>query len=326
MGRLFYDSTLTLVYDPVSANRTATRAALFTLGFRTIETVQTLDAFVDAMRRRPPDLALCEAQGGDEALCAAIQSIRQDTAGFNPFIAIVVTAWEKGAGLVNRVVNSGADDLLLRPFSTALLGQRIDTLVERRKGFVVTTDYIGPDRRRDGARPSNAELFYPPNALRMKALDRMSNEDTALRMDAELREACNRLNTEKLKRDAFQIAILWKLMQGESPGTAVYREQLQNVARIANAIRRRAADTEFSKSTEWCASILAGVEGLQRGVDRSASMHLLGHASLSLSRLFQPHKPADEILAEVEATAAMIEARNAAVSSPVKSQPVAAAR
>jgi DNA-binding response OmpR family regulator len=314
MARLFYDSTLTLVYDPVSANRTATRAALFTLGFRTIETVQTLDAFVEAMRRRPPDLALCEAQGNDEALCAAIQSIRQDTAGFNPFIAIIVTAWEKGAGLVNRVVNSGADDLLLRPFSTALLGQRIDTLVERRKGFVVTTDYIGPDRRRDAARPSNAELFYPPNSLRMKAFDRMSNEDTALRMDAELREACRTLTIEKLKRDAFQIAILWKLMQDELPGTETYREQLRRAAQIANGVRRRAADTEFSKSTEWCASILAGVEGLERGVDRNASMHLLGHAAISLCRLFQPHRAADEILAEVETTAAAILARNTGVS------------
>ncbi|HEV2651604.1 MAG TPA: hypothetical protein VGU69_10130, partial [Rhizomicrobium sp.] len=316
MARLFYDSTLTLVYDPVSANRTATRAALFTLGFRTIETVQTLEAFVEAMRRRPPDLALCEAQGSDEALCAAIQSIRQDTAGFNPFIAIIVTAWEKGAGLVNRVVNSGADDLLLRPFSTTLLGQRIDTLVERRKGFVVTTDYIGPDRRRDAARPSNAQLFHPPNSLRMKAFDRVSSEDAALRMDAELREACRTLNTEKLKRDAFQIAILWKLMQDESPGTEVYREQLRSVVRVANGVRRRAADTEFGKSTEWCSSILAGVEGLERGVDRNASMHLLGHASISLCRLLQPHRAADDILAEVESTAAMILARNAAVSSP----------
>jgi len=59
MGRLVYDSTETLIYDPVAANRTATRAALYTLGFRKIETVATLDTFVEAMRRRPPDLALC---------------------------------------------------------------------------------------------------------------------------------------------------------------------------------------------------------------------------------------------------------------------------
>src|SRR5882672_1526736 len=131
MARLNYESTETLVYDPVAANRTATRAALFTLGFRKIETVATLDAFTDAIRRRPPDLALCEAQGADGPLCKVIQELRQGGQGFNPFIVIIVTAWEKSGALVTRVVNSGADDLLLRPFSTTLLGQRIETHVER---------------------------------------------------------------------------------------------------------------------------------------------------------------------------------------------------
>ncbi|MBK0572118.1 response regulator receiver protein, partial [Klebsiella pneumoniae] len=82
-----------------------------------------------------------------------IQDLRQGGQGFNPFIVIIVTAWEKSGALVSRVVNSGADDLLLRPFSTTLLGQRIETHVERRKGFVVTTDYVGPDRRKDLTRP-----------------------------------------------------------------------------------------------------------------------------------------------------------------------------
>src|SRR5580698_8159334 len=95
MGRLSYDTTETLIYDPVAANRTATRAALFTLGFRKIETVATLDAFADAIRRRPPDLALCESQGADGDLCRMIQDLRQGAAGFNPFIVIIVTAWEK---------------------------------------------------------------------------------------------------------------------------------------------------------------------------------------------------------------------------------------
>ena len=91
----------------------------------------------------------------------------------NPFIVIIVTAWEKSTGLINRVVNSGADDLLLRPFSTALLGSRIEAHIERRKGFVITTDYVGPDRRQSQVRQTNAaETFDPPNSLKMKAKDK----------------------------------------------------------------------------------------------------------------------------------------------------------
>ena len=116
MARLSFDSVDALIYDPVSSNRTATRSALYSLGFRKIETVSTLEAFIDAVQTNPPDIALCEAQGADEELCSTIQQLRQGSAGHNPFIVIIVTAWEKNTTLINRVVSSGADDLLLRPF------------------------------------------------------------------------------------------------------------------------------------------------------------------------------------------------------------------
>ena len=116
-----------------------------------------------AIQKRPPDIVLCEAQGAADELCAAIQQLRQGGGGYNPFIVIIVTAWEKSTGLINRVVNSGADDLLLRPFSTALLGSRIEAHIERRKGFVITTDYVGPDRRKGQApRVLSAELSIRP--------------------------------------------------------------------------------------------------------------------------------------------------------------------
>src|ERR1700759_2032930 len=179
MGKLSFDSCDVVIYDPVPSNRAATRAALYALGFRRTETVSTIEAFVESVQKSPPDIALCEAQGGAEDLCNTIQQLRQGSAGHNPFIVIIVTAWEKNSALINRVVSSGADDLLLRPFSTAVLGQRIETHVDRRKGFVITTDYVGPDRRRENGRAPNLELFDPPNSLKMKAKDRLSGEAIA---------------------------------------------------------------------------------------------------------------------------------------------------
>src|SRR5476651_1424182 len=176
MSRLSYDSVNVLIYDPVPSNRTATRATLYALGFRRTETVSTLEAFIESVHKNPPDIALCEAQGAADELCAAIQQMRQGGASHNPFIVIIVTAWEKTSALINKVVSSGADDLILRPFSTATLGQRIETHIDRRKGFVITTDYVGPDRRKDTSRVSNVELFDPPNSLKMKAKDKLSSE------------------------------------------------------------------------------------------------------------------------------------------------------
>ncbi len=310
MSRLSYDSVDVLIYDPVPSNRTATRATLYALGFRRTTSVSTIEAFVEAMQKNPPDIALCEAQGAADELCATIQQMRQGGSGHNPFVVIMVTAWEKNTSLISKVVSSGADDLLLRPFSTALLGQRIEAHIERRKGFVITTDYVGPDRRGDSSRASNTELFEPPNSLKMKAKDRMSPEAIARRLDAELRQAREKLTSEKLRRDSFQTCILWRLLQEQMIQPGQMPPDLAKLIALTRSIETRSRDTEFEPAVEWCESVLAAAEGLTLGVDRNASMHLLGHAALSLHLVFHPEKsPADQ-LSEIDATVAIIRARN----------------
>ena len=310
MSRLSYETAETLIYDPVPSNRTATRSLLYHLGFRRIDTVSNLETLTEMMKRRPPDLALCEAQGSEGELCSMIQSLRQGATGYNPFVVIIVTAWEKSSTLVSNVLNSGADDLLLRPFSTALLGQRIVGHIERRKGFVITSDYVGPDRRSNSNRPSNVNLFEPPNSLKMKVKEGLSLEDTNQKLEAALKEARESLNTEKLRRDAFQICVLWRLVQDYKPGVSKFEVDLAKLKDMARSIARRCAHTDNEYALEWCDGILGAVEGLELGVDRNASMHLLGHAALSLNQAFTPEKSSTDHLAAIDTTVAMIKARD----------------
>ena len=310
MSRLSYETADTLIYDPVAANRTATRSLLYHLGFRRIETVSSIELLGELMKRRPPDLALCEAQGSEDELYRMIQNLRQGASGYNPFVVIIITAWEKSNTLVSNVLNSGADDLLLRPFSTALLGQRILSHIERRKGFVITSDYVGPDRRSGSSRPSNVDLFDPPNSLKMKVKDGVSIEDVNLRLETSLKEARETLAAEKLRRDAFQVCVLWRLVQDYVPGVTKFEVDLTKLKEITRSIARRCAHTELDYALEWCDGILGAVEGLELGVDRNASMHLLGHAALSLNQVFAPDKSSTDHLTAIDTTVAMIKARN----------------
>ena len=61
-----------------------------------------------------------------------------------------------------------------------------------------------------------------------------------------------------------------------------------------------------------CAQVLqlCGGEVLELGADRNASMHLLGHAAIGLIQVFSPEKSASDHLSEVDATVAIIRARN----------------
>jgi DNA-binding response OmpR family regulator len=311
MSKLSFDSVDVLIYDPVSGNRAATRAAMYTLGFRKTETVPTLENFLEAVQKSPPDIVLCEAQGQVEELCSVVQQMRQGAAGYNPFLVIIVTAWENSATLINQVISSGADDLLLRPFSTATLRQRIEAHADRRKSFVITTDYVGPDRRKDNNRASNVEMFEPPNSLKMKAKDKLAPEEIARRLDSELKSAREMLTSEKLRRDAFQVCVLWRLLQDQPMPAGRPPQDLVKLQLLIKSIVARSEGTEFSAAQEWCHSVLASAEGLAAGVDRNASLHLLGHAALSLHQVFYPEKSASEQITEIDATVALIRARNA---------------
>lgn len=314
MSRISYETAETLIYDPVASNRTATRSALYALGFRRIETVASLESFNEFIMRRPPDLALCETQGAEEEICRSIQELRQGTSAYNPFIVVIVTAWENHNSLVNRVLNSGADDLLLRPFSATMLETRIRSHIERRKGFVVTSDYIGPDRRSGSSRPSNIDLLHPPNSLKMKVKERITAEEAAKRLDAELKAARESFTGEKLRRDAFQICILWRMLQKMARNDAYDGNDVAKLGELAKAVSRRCRDTEFEAAVEWCDAIQSAIEGLKLGVDQNASLHLLGHAALNLNQVFAPGKSRDENLAEIDATIARIKSRRLAAA------------
>ncbi len=119
------------------------------------------------------------------------------------------------------------------------------------------------------------------------------------------------LNSEKLRRDAFQACIQWRLMQDKLPGRESLDAELKKIAALVRSIAKRARDTEFDQAAGWCESILAAVEGLELGVDRNASMHLLGHAALSLNQVFRPETSAQDSLNEIDATVALIRAREA---------------
>lgn len=310
MSRLSYETAETLIYDPVAANRTATRSLLYSIGFRRIESVSTLQDLHDSMKRRPPDLVLCEAQGVEADLCKMIQDLRQGATGYNPFIVIIVTAWENSGALVSSVINSGADDLILRPFSTTVLGARILSHVERRKSFVITTDYVGPDRNKDPKKSSNVQLFHPPNSLKLKVKEPMTTEEATQKLGVMLKSAREMLNTEKLRRDAFQVCILWRLIQDNPPGTQRFDVDLAKLRDLTRSVMQRSADTEFQTAVEHCEAVLGAVEGLEMKVDRNASMHLLGHAALSLNQLFTPEKSSTDHLAEIDSTVAIIRARD----------------
>jgi len=316
-----YETAETLIYDPVASNRNATRASLHSIGFRKVETTPSLDILADRLRSRPPDLLLAEVAGGESETCATIQAVRQGHLGDNPFIVIVVTTWRRDGTIVGQVLNSGADDLVARPVSTAGLGERIRLLIERRKGFVVTHDYIGPDRRRDPRRPG-AGCVEVPNPLKLRTLGSLAEEEAERQIVEAVQQGKDRINLEKVRRDSVQLCLQWRMLEQRTPGTRDFCEILPRMGRLASEMKRRAGLVKREAACQWCDSVAESVETLialgeraersASGLDYRPTLSLLSQAALALGRMFAPEEVEPDRLVELERIVSVRTARSAA--------------
>ena len=214
MAPLRYELASAAVYDPIAMNRNATRNVLYALGFREIESYAALEDLRRAMATRDFDLILTEAPTAGEPVYDYISRVRRGERGNNPFAILLITTWQAEGGMVRQALDCGADDIICRPFSTATLGERIRTHVLNRKGFVVTSDYIGPDRRTDTVR-SGVKPIAVVNSMRLKAVEGMSGQAAQAATQMAVEEGRHAVNEERMRRAAFQIGVIAGFVVGQ---------------------------------------------------------------------------------------------------------------
>ena len=305
MNRL-HETATTLVYDPVGPNRIATRASLHSVGFRRVDLAPTLDVLRERLRLRSPDLLLVEVAGSENEVCELVQQVRQGALGDNPFIVIIVTTWRRDGSIVGQVLNSGADDLIARPVSAHMLGERVKSFAERRKRFVVTMDYIGPDRRRE-PRGHGAECVEVPNPLSIRARPNLGESEAERQIAFEIRRGKAVLDSQKTRRDAVQLCLQWRMLEQRVPGARDFREILSRINRLAFGMKQRLGDAE---AREYCNVVSQSVEGLTALVDKAGRdgsgidcrpvLHALGQSAMALGRIFAPEEVEPGRLVELD--------------------------
>jgi CheY-like chemotaxis protein len=159
----------TLIYDPVHSNRSSTRSALSMLGFHNTEGVNTEEALKKVLDTGDLDLLIVDLSPDHQKICELISKLRKGELNCNPFAVVIATSWERSSDLVQQALDCGTDSLLFRPFSAGQLKEHLQQHIDLRKPFVVTSDYVGPDRRRKPRPDETAELIQVPNPLCAKA-------------------------------------------------------------------------------------------------------------------------------------------------------------
>lgn len=199
-----FENVRLLIADPSPMVRTGLRGALFSIGFRNITETGSFIKLHDLIEQDAIDLLISssELEGNDTGFL--VSEMRNQRLGPNPFLVVIALLANAEPDYVKKVIDSGADDLLLTPIQPDQLILRIEKLIRSRKPFVVTHDYTGPDRRTKARafETHSAPMVEVPNPLKFRA--EATNLD-GTRLNRSVAETAITMNRIKIERYAVQI-------------------------------------------------------------------------------------------------------------------------
>jgi len=205
------------------------------------------------------DLVVCDAELADGTFGELIHQIRHHEIGDNPFVGTITMIPTAEKQSIMASIDSGTDDVLIKPITGAQFMERFKLLTRERTPFVVTTDYIGPNRRK-AHRPGTVKIpeFQVPNPLKAK----VDGAYEKSRMQAEIHALVEVFNEQKIERHAYQIVYLIEHMLPVDLEGGVKEAALDEIDRlwwVANDISHRVADTRYAEWDVLCRSLVEAV-------------------------------------------------------------------
>lgn len=289
------------IADPVTETRRTLRGTLRTFNFDSFEEFSDSDSLRRRLTNSYPDLMIVDVDlpGGDA--CKMTQEIRTNQLGPNPFVPIIMTSWDTEPKTIRRVIESGVDGLLLKPMSVNALKRHLDVIMLERKPFLVTSSYIGPDRRTDPSHKSNVQLIDVPNTLKAK---RLGQTVDLQHLDRLIAENIRNVNDERLRRNAFEISFLLGLIlpayEGEITDIQT-RKQLNRIQVVAKDISGRLVDTEFAHVSDLCQNLLTATEAVAANFEKPPrkDFQLMKPLSDAILAAMNPDRPASDMAGEI---------------------------
>lgn len=281
--------------------RTALRNTIIGEGYKCVEDFGELKSLELALGNGWPDLIILDSSlpGGDS--CSLIESVRYNRTGENPFVPVIFTLWNAEKESVGRIVGCGVDDLLVNPISPAQLLSRIETLVFNRKPFVVTSDYIGPDRRDEKDRDNKIPAIEVPNTLQQKANGEAVDYDNLRNV---IDGVLVTINEQRLKRHSYQIAFLVRLItEGLEKGGAGSRLAgfVRRLSDVARDMGERLVGSQYEHVGELCETMIDTAGRIARNPTKpeTKDVELLKPLSDALIVGFNPDKESADMASEI---------------------------
>ncbi len=308
-GGSYTDATV-LLYDRNRAVRKQTRSVLTVIGFKNFMEYGNLEEVRYLLKTRRVDVLVLGIESTDCGVLRLIEDIRRQRCSLDPFVPTLLTAWDARLRAVRPVISSGADDILLHPYSAKQMQQRIDGLIHHRKPFVVSEDYYGPDRRNASDREVDPTSIVVPNSLQAVVTGRREVGPTSARIknvSADLR----RLKLRNMSRQIWSAAHeLYELQSSLSyPGRC--DKELAKLRKSIVLFAKTLNHSDPADLSTLCDSLIGVLTGLKtNGVDEKG-LFLLEQSALALrvaAKLANEDSDAGDAISEAVAKTGRVQA------------------
>ncbi len=230
---LAYEDADVALYDPNLRMRALMRGILLSLGFRSINEARNAKEVVNAVNLQPVDLLVIDLDHEPDQICGIVRDIREGVIGTDPYLVFIGLTWKPEKEMISRSLRTGLDDLIAKPISPKILSERTTKLVHYRKEFVVTTSYIGPDRRgKESRSEGDLDPIKVPNSLRHKAIG-----DKEAIADTQALDAMEHIvNMHRIFRIAREISVACEKIEGDFAVGKIGRNPSWNYRDMAQQI------------------------------------------------------------------------------------------
>ncbi|MED6311801.1 MAG: response regulator [Pseudomonadota bacterium] len=297
------DNVIMLLADGKAEMRRLMYDGFRSYGMREVRDFSNFQALeVAASAGVPPDLIVTDTTlpGGD--IFELIGKIRTGDIGCYPFVPIILLTWNADGEVIKKAVDCGADYILAAPFAPADVFKRVRILINDRKPFIVTSDYIGPDRRRDPGRgDSSIPLIDVPNTLRTKANGEVLD---LMELSAAVNDAMSEINDQRLVRHSYQINLLVEMIvpaYGKEEVAPVIRVHVQRLAAVAEEVSSRLAGSRFEHVAELCqnlSEVAASINSNWQSPNQK-DIDLLKPLSQAVLTSFNPDRDSSDMAGEI---------------------------
>jgi len=137
-----------LVVDDHQPMREILKSLLFGLGARQVDEARDAAQAFDMLRYAAYDILLTDYDMAGETGVALAQRVRRTEGHLNRRIAIIMVTGRAEGPVILAARDAGVDEYLIKPLTTTSLCQKIEATLTRRRPFVDSAAYVGPDRRR----------------------------------------------------------------------------------------------------------------------------------------------------------------------------------